>query len=58
MIKYFYEIYYRTANEVGAVYSHSVPFENEARDDCFVLGLENPQNYYFYEAKVGISVEE
>lgn len=58
MIKYFYEIYYRTANETNAVYSHAVPFENNARDDCFLLAIVNPQNFYFYEAKVGISVEE
>lgn len=58
MIKYLYEIYYRTSNEANSVYCKSVPFEYQARDECFLLGLENPQNFYFYESVVGISVEE
>jgi hypothetical protein len=54
---YFYEIYYRTANEVHPVYCGDVATETEARDECFKLSIEFPQNYYFYESVVVPSFE-
>lgn len=52
MMMHYYEIYYRSENEVNTVYCGDAGTETEARDECFQLGIEFPQNTYYYEAVI------